>query len=432
MVKLRKEGTRLVISENEPVPPVKDFDTYINYLAENKPYLTKKKQLVTPKFLYQINQLMSNPNRENTPRTHQEFYPLLHLFFYLALYGKLSKRASQGSQKVRLEGTDRMEEYLNLTATEKHLFLLEIFWVDCDPIKLVSGQRAELTIWQVTSILEFIAKKAPEQTILIDQSNRTEILSLAMFENFLMLYLSFFGFFKLTRNERLYERYQTKKYFPIASLTPSTLGVTLAPILCKERALQNWNLPYRRNAERKVLSFPGLAANRQSEKRYVPFFEAFTKFFPDGELKKTLPRKVKELARGTFVLKVSVGKGIWRKIAISGEDTLKDFHVAIQFAFQFDFDHLYAFFMDGKRWSHDAINGPECDEGPYANDFRIGELELSVGQGFLYLFDFGDEWRFWVELKEIREDSRKLPEPEVIESKGAAPEQYPSYPGDWE
>ena len=127
-----------------------------------------------------------------------------------------------------------------------------------------------------------------------------------------------------------------------------------------------------------------------------------------------------------------MGKGIWRKIAISGEDTLKDFHVAIQFAFQFDFDHLYAFFMDGKRWSHDAINGPECDEGPYANDFRIGELDLTVGQGFLYLFDFGDEWHFWVELKEVGEDSSRLSEPEVIESKGEAPEQYPSYPGDWE
>ena len=430
MAKPREARVRLVMNETDPVPLIENFDAFIAYSSENRPYLTKKKQFITPKLLYQINQLMSNPNQENTPQTHQELYPLLHLFYLLALYGKLFRRVSQGSQKVRLEGTDRMEEYLILTPTEKYFFLLETLWVDCDLNKLVLGQRVELVIWQVKSILEFIAKKTPEKTIFLDQSNKREIRSLAMFDNFLMLYLSFFGFFKLTRNGRLYEMYHTKKSFPIASLTPSLLGVTLAPILCKERALQYWNLPCRQKIEGKVLSFPGLAANRQSEKRYVPFFEAFTKFFPEEELTRTLPRKARELTRGPFVFKVSVGKGIWRKIAICGENTLEDLHAAIQTAFNFDFDHLYAFFMDGKSWSHDVINAPGCDEGPYADGARIGELELSVGQGFLYLFDFGDEWRFWVELKEIKEDSRKPAESEVIESKGEAPEQYPSYPGD--
>ena len=39
----------------------------------------------------------------------------------------------------------------------------------------------------------------------------------------------------------------------------------------------------------------------------------------------------------------------------------------------------------------------------------------------LYLFDYGDEWHFRVELEEIRREGRKLREPKNIEKKGKAP-----------
>ena len=425
MAKGRKTRIRLVINEIDPVPLMKDFNTFITYLVENKPYLTRRKQFFSPKDLHQINQLMSSPNKENTPRTNQELYPLLHLFYHLIFYGKLFEKVSVGSQKVRIQKTDRMEEYLTLTFTEMYFFLLETFWVDCDWNKLASEHRTESTIWQVMNTMEFIVKRSPGKTIFLDKR------SSLYFENFFMLYLSFFSFFKVTRNEELHKTSQIRRYFPIASLTPSPLGVTLASILCKERPLEKWNLPYRWKVEGKVLSFPGLGVNQQSEKLYVPFFKAFTQFFQERELQKSLPRKPRELTRGTFIFKISVGKGTWRKIVISGEDTLEDLHSAIQSAFCFDFDHLYAFFMDGKTWSHNAIYAPNCDEGPYADEIRIGELELSIGKEFLYLFDFGDEWHFYVRLVHIKKEHPELSEPEVIESKGEAPEQYSDIEG-WE
>lgn len=39
MAKAKKTRIRLAINETDPVPLVKDFDTFVNYLAENKPYL---------------------------------------------------------------------------------------------------------------------------------------------------------------------------------------------------------------------------------------------------------------------------------------------------------------------------------------------------------------------------------------------------------
>ncbi|MFQ6052150.1 MAG: plasmid pRiA4b ORF-3 family protein [Candidatus Hydrothermarchaeota archaeon] len=423
MAKGRK--IRLVINETDPVPLVKDFDTFVSYLAENQPYLTKKKQFLPPKVVYHINHLMSKPNKENTPRTGQELYPLLHLFYYLVFYGKLFKKVFEGSQKIKMQKIDRIKEYLHLTPPEKYFFLLETFWVDCDWNKLGVRVRVEYIIWRVTSVLKFIAKRNPGETISPKELDEREFPTFPMFDDFFMLYLSFFGFFKLTRDEKLYKEFQLKKYFPISSLTPSLLGVTLAPILCKERPLEKWNLSFRQKIEGKILSFPGLELNQQNEKRYVPFFKAFTDFFQEGELQKTLSRKPRKLSRGTFIFKVSVGKGIWRKIAISGECTLEDLHVAIQDAFHFDFDHLYAFFMDGEPWSYDAIYALGCEEGPYVDEIRIGEMELSVGEQFLYLFDFGDEWDFEVRLVEIKKEYPKPSKPKVVESKGEAPEQYP-------
>jgi hypothetical protein len=115
---------------------------------------------------------------------------------------------------------------------------------------------------------------------------------------------------------------------------------------------------------------------------------------------------------------------VWRRIEISAEDTLLSLHLAIQDAFDFDDDHLYAFYMDGKCSSKGAhFLSPDDEEGPYVNEIRIGELGLYKGQRILYLFDFGDQWYFRVKLEEIRGEP-KPQLPRIVEKKGRSPEQY--------
>ena len=62
----------------------------------------------------------------------------------------------------------------------------------------------------------------------------------------------------------------------------------------------------------------------------------------------------------------------------------------------------------------------------------IGRLGLERGQRFLYLFDFGDEWKFNVRVEEILDSDVPPIRPLVIGSKGEAPEQYPDYEDDIE
>ena len=131
----------------------------------------------------------------------------------------------------------------------------------------------------------------------------------------------------------------------------------------------------------------------------------------------------------SYVISVSPYTGCYRHIRVSADITLDELHNIIQDVFAFNNDHLYAFFMDNKAWSHwDAYFSPHEGEERSAADYRLRDLALYKGQKFLYLFDFGDEWRFECRiLRAVTEDTNDY---RILRSKGEAPEQYPDYFGD--
>ncbi|MBU4372841.1 MAG: plasmid pRiA4b ORF-3 family protein [Candidatus Methanoperedenaceae archaeon] len=63
----------------------------------------------------------------------------------------------------------------------------------------------------------------------------------------------------------------------------------------------------------------------------------------------------------------------------------------------------------------------KVDKGKTGDPFFLPFVSLFA---ILYLFDFGDMWRFRVELEEIRAEGDKPRNPKIIEKKGKAPEQY--------
>ena len=247
--------------------------------------------------------------------------------------------------------------------------------------------------------------------------------------NYFLHYFSYFGFWEVKRDTDLALRNLSKRFFRAESITPSTFGVTLAGVLSETRDLFYWNLPYRRKEYGEWKAIPGspLPGEDSSAGAGEPFFLPFTPLLPEGELEKTLPREGVKFVDGTYVFKVSLAKDLWRRIEIAADHTLLDLHRAIQKAYNFDDDHLYSFFMDGRAWSYERFVSPYEEEGPWVDDVRIGELGLFIGQNILYLFDYGDEWHFRVELEEIRTEGRKPREPKIIEKKGEAPEQYGYY-----
>lgn len=135
---------------------------------------------------------------------------------------------------------------------------------------------------------------------------------------------------------------------------------------------------------------------------------------------------------GSYVISVSLGTGCYRHIQISSSATLFRLHQAILNAFEFEDDHMHAFFMDNKRWSQEDcyVSSKSEPTDRLTKRYSLEKAGVAKGKKFLYLFDFGDEWVF--QCKVLRELDEKTDIPGVVRSAGEAPEQYPQYDEDWE
>ena len=386
---------QLEITETIPTYIVKDFDTFVTYVRENNPALVRKGHFLTRETLQKIKKLMGPDSTSQS-----NFRSLLTLFYHLSLKSRLFIKDSS----LKLRQTEKITEYSSLTAPEKYFFLLETLWVDTDWGTLV-GERSNQLIPTVRGLIGYFARKPGN---IIPMKRLFHVGSVVRNIRDALVYLSFFGLLDITFEE------DSRRIPRIHSVIVTELGKYFFPILSRERNITRWNIPYlRQTTEEYITSVGG-----RSELFFSPF-QAYVK----GTLAKTVPREV--YRKGALVLRVSLRGGVSRTLLLSSEHTLEDFHDTIQDAFDFDSDHLYAFFIDGIPWSRNRIYAPG-GEGPFADNVCMGELGLFPHQQFLYIFDFGDEWHFKVEVLEIRDDEGPSA-PVITERKGKSPEQYPYY-----
>jgi hypothetical protein len=133
----------------------------------------------------------------------------------------------------------------------------------------------------------------------------------------------------------------------------------------------------------------------------------------------------------------------YRILTIPEGFTLYELAESITDAFDFDFDHSFGFYDNIKSWT-DSVERYESSTGGltrsilFALLFPPGELEdkrnvarTKVNEVFddpckklLFLYDYGDEWHFIVQLKETRAPEKDTKYPQIVESVGKAPPQY--------
>jgi len=118
---------------------------------------------------------------------------------------------------------------------------------------------------------------------------------------------------------------------------------------------------------------------------------------------------------------------VWRIIEVRGDQSLHHLHQGIQEAFDWDDDHLYSFFMSGKRWDPNTeYAAPGAEGSPKANRVMICTLDIEPRRRFLYLFDYGDELLHDVWLVSVGPAADGVRYPRVVKSQGEAPPQYPA------
>lgn len=128
---------------------------------------------------------------------------------------------------------------------------------------------------------------------------------------------------------------------------------------------------------------------------------------------------------------------VYRDVAILDSFSLYDFAESIVDAFGFNFDHSFGFFNNLENWVKSTEKyelfadmedqGIEPVDSKSVEKTKINQVFKNKGDKMLFLFDYGDNWEFIVELKDIKALETKKSYPFVVKSSGVAPEQYPSF-----
>ena len=135
----------------------------------------------------------------------------------------------------------------------------------------------------------------------------------------------------------------------------------------------------------------------------------------------------------TLVFRASLRPKIYRDIEIAGTGSLYALAQTIVRSFDFDFDHAFGFYSKLKGNIYDSPVRYELfvDIGEGEGDARsvkrtrVIKVFPSVGTKMRFLFDYGDEWEFLVELVKRKPKEPKVKLPRLLISAGKAPAQYP-------
>lgn len=127
---------------------------------------------------------------------------------------------------------------------------------------------------------------------------------------------------------------------------------------------------------------------------------------------------------------------LWRDIVVGADRTIAEFQVAINPAIGLDQGHLWFVGDDEDYWDsavkyqcpqeyEESLGGDpvlRTERIENAGDVTIGEMTRQLGleqyDRICYLYDYGDEWRFYAILKEVLSDEPSDTEPTVMNEKG--------------
>ena len=146
--------------------------------------------------------------------------------------------------------------------------------------------------------------------------------------------------------------------------------------------------------------------------------------------------------------KLMYDKRTYRDIEIPSNESLYQLGEAIVGAFDFDFDHAFGFYSSlGHNFyaspvryelfadMSDADSMDFGDQTPAQSVKRtkIAQAFTEPKQKMQFVFDYGDEWCFEIEVRSFGETAKGVDYPRILTRKGDGPEQYPNFEDeDWD
>jgi len=133
---------------------------------------------------------------------------------------------------------------------------------------------------------------------------------------------------------------------------------------------------------------------------------------------------------------------LWRDVVVGNDRTLEELQATINSTMGLDQGHLWFFAAGEDYWDTDVefqcpqefrdvsddslveVGRDTHDAGEATVGDVVDRLDIAERDRFCYLYDYGEEWRFYAICKEVLGDAPDRRPPEVVETKGDPVEQH--------
>ena len=403
--KLSPEDKRVlkevVITENGPGTILKDFNIFLDYLGERDLPVAGTHQL--PRLvLPEINGRLNHPLEIRLMRPQQKSYPHIQGLHLLARASGLICVGGAGRKPVLSVDKETNQSWRSLNPTERYFNLLETWLLQGKP-EIVGERGGGSFLSNNFQGWMYLFEQIPKKGFQVSDRKDAEssLRYVPRWHNLALLEM--FGLILIRHGSP-----EEAKGWKIERIERTPFGDALLALL--------YSRFFRIGKDIQGLMREGMAPIGVLQPVLQPYFT-------DWKNNLSFPKWV--FREGTYIFKVSLGR-IWLRIAIPANRTLDSLASFILNAVDFDYDHLYHFEYENPFGVLERVNHPYIDEGPWADEVRVGDVPLRVGQTITYLYDFGDNWEFKVTLDQI-DSGRMVQKTALLERHGNPPEQYPSW-----
>jgi hypothetical protein len=395
----------LEVDEDGPGTVLRDFQMLRSFVQEQELFASKIYQLPPLKVLPEINAHLAHPITLGLKRPQLKSYPHIQGLYLLLRASGLGCIRGTPSKPVLTIDEAVYDSWSSLNPTERSFTLLETWLLRGYPE--IVGERGTRFrfIGDYFQDCAALIYSVQGDGLPIADNDRAEWYYRYSPGLYGVALLELFGFLYIKHGEP-----QEGQTWQIEHVSSTPLGAAVFALLTEEVF----------GDSRKVRELED--APPESFGVLQPVFQPYVPAWRNN-----LSLTEWTFREGVHVFKVSLWRGLWRRIGVPGRLTLDTLASAILNAFEFTHDHLYQFSYRNPFGVGTRINHPYLEEGPWTSEVLVGQVPLREGESMIYLYDFGDQWEFDVTLERVDPADAATADPIILDGRGEAPEQYPSW-----
>jgi len=399
----------LTVTESEPGAILHDMQALIGFVQGRRLQVSKTHQLLPLKVLSEINARLAHPVELGLSRPQLRSYPHIQGLYLLLRVTGLGDVRGSPSRPILAIDEATLASWSSLNTIEQYFTLLEA-WLMRGDVTIVGERHRPASALGVVSCAGLMRAIGDGGMEVAGDDRMGWYLDYAPGRMGIAL-LEEFGLLAVEHGAPA-----EGEGWQIERIDRTPLG----------------NAVFRLLATELLTSFePLLALEDRPPEEFGVLQPIFQPYVPAWQRSLTLSSW--EFRAGTYVFKVALGQGLWRRIATPGGLLLQDLASAILDAYDFDYDHLYEFSYRDRFGREASVSHPYMDEGPWVTEVRVGDVPLAVGERMGFLYDFGDWWQFTLTLEQVDPPDPSISEPVLLAWEGEAPEQYPGWDEeDWD